>query len=299
MKEISSKKADLMLFFVAVFWGIGFPVTKLAQDVYTTSQLLFIRFFIASIVSILIFNKNLRQAGKSDIKAGVIMGIFLALGYVLQTFGLEGTTAGKSAFLTGTNVVIVPFLYWIITKRKLGRDNIIAAILMFVGIVFLTVDFSNFGKFNTADFLTFLCAICFAFQIVSTGYFAKDKDPYTISAIQNITCTIVFFVMMMVENKEILINSKGVLSILYLGIIGTFVCFLMQTLGQKYTSTTHAAIILSLEAVAGSIFGILFLHEVYTISSIISFILIFISILIAEIGLEDLLKKINKNIIKK
>ncbi|WP_326908605.1 DMT family transporter [Sedimentibacter sp. MB31-C6] len=290
MRALTSKQADLMLFFVAFFWGTGFAVTKIALDIYSTVQLLFIRFIIASIVSLIIFNKNIRNMNRSDLKSGVIMGVFLAAGYIFQTFGLEGTTAGNSAFLTGTNVVMVPFFYWIITKKKPVFNNLIAAILMFIGIILLTVDFKNFGKFNLSDMLTFFCAISFAWHVVVTGIFASDKNPYTISTIQMTTCAVIFLIMMILEGKPITYNFKGALSMGYLSLITTMLCFMMQTIGQKYTSTTHAAIVLSLESVIGSIFGVLFLKENYTIITILAFVIIFISILFAEVGYDWLFR---------
>jgi len=56
------------------------------------------------------------------------MGIFLSAGYVFQTFGLQGTTAGNSAFLTGTNVVMVPFFYWNGIKKKAWQQQSICSI---------------------------------------------------------------------------------------------------------------------------------------------------------------------------
>ncbi|WP_019227658.1 DMT family transporter [Sedimentibacter sp. B4] len=290
MKHLTSRQADLMLFFVAFFWGTGFTVTKIALDFFTTSQLLFIRFAIASAASLLIFNKNLRKTTASDLKAGIVMGLFLALGYILQTFGLEGTTAGNSAFLTGTGVVMIPFFFWMVTKKKPGKNNVIAAVLMFIGIIFLTVDFDNFGKFNKWDFLTFLCAISFAWQVVATGIASQDKDPIILSTLQLLTSTVIFFIMMIFENKTITLNLSGSLSMLYLGLVSTMLCFLMQTVGQKYTSTTHAAIILSLESVIGSVFGVIFLGEKYSIMTIIAFMFIFVAIITAETGFAWLFK---------
>lgn len=291
MKKLTSKQADLMLLLVAFFWGTGFTVTKLALEIYTTVQLLFLRFIIASVVSAFIFRKNLKNTTKSDIKAGVIMGIFLAVGYVFQTIGLEGTSTGNSAFLTGTNVVMVPFFYYIVTKIKPGRNNLIAAGLMFFGIILLTVDFENFGKFNIWDFLTLLSAICFAWQVVTTGIFASDKDPATISTIQIFTCASIFLIMAAFEGKSIAVNTQGTLSMLYLSLVATLLCFLMQTMGQKYTSTTHAAIILCLESVFGSLLGVLILNEKYTVSTIVGFVVIFIAVLTAELGLDWLIKR--------
>jgi len=296
MKNLTARQADLMLFFVAFFWGTGFAVTKVALELFTTVQLLFIRFVFASIVSLIFFNKKMKTVTKSDLKAGIIMGLLLAVGYVMQTFGLEGTTAGNSAFLTGTNVVMVPFFFWLVTKKKPGKNNIVAAALMFLGILLLTVDFDNFGKFNLWDFLTFLCAISFAWQVVATGIFAQDKDPVVISTLQLLTCTVIFFFMMLVERQPISFSAKGAASMLYLSLVTTMLCFLMQTIGQKYTSTTHAAIILSLESVVGSMFGVIFLEEKYSLVTLVAFVVIFLAILTAEVGYGWLLAKIRKSI---
>ncbi len=290
MKDLTAKQADLMLFFVAFFWGTGFTVTKIALEIYTTVQLLFIRFVIATVVSLIVFRKNMRNVTKSDVKAGIIMGVLLAVGYVLQTVGLEGTTTGNSAFLTGTNVVMVPFFYWLVTKTKLGKNNVIAAAMMFVGILLLTVDFDNFGRFNIWDFLTFLCAISFAWQVVATGIFASDKDPAVISTVQLLTCTVIFFFMLLVERKPVAVSAAGVASMLYLSLVTTLLCFLMQTIGQKYTSTTHAAIILSLESVIGSLFGVLFLNEKYSVVTVLGFAVIFSAVITAETGCDWMIK---------
>lgn len=291
MKDLSTKQADVMLFFVALLWGTGFTVTKIALDVFSTVQLLFFRFFIAAAISLIIFHKSMRKMSKSDLKAGIIMGIFLAVGYIFQTFGLEGTSTGKSAFLTGTNVVMVPFLSWFVSKKKPGKNNIIAAVLMFLGIVLLTVDFANFGSFNIADMLTFFCAISFAWQIVATGAFAGDKDPYIISTVQLSTCAVIFSVMMFFDKTPLHFTTTGAFSMVYLSIITTLLCFLMQTIGQKYTSSSHAAIVLSLESVCGSVFGVMFLGEKYNYMMLIAFVVIFVSILIAEGGFDSFFNK--------
>lgn len=293
MKDLSTKQADVMLFFVALLWGTGFTVTKIALDVFSTVQLLFFRFFIAAAVSLIIFHKDMRKMNKSDLKAGIIMGIFLAVGYIFQTFGLEGTSTGKSAFLTGTNVVMVPFLTWFITKKKPGKNNLIAAVLMFLGIILLTVDFKNFGEFNIADMLTFFCAISFAWQIVATGIFSGDKNPYIISTVQLSTCAIIFSVMMFFDKTPLYFTTTGAYSMIYLSIVTTLVCFLMQTIGQKYTSSSHAAIVLSLESVCGSVFGVMFLGEKYNYMMLIAFVVIFLSILIAEGGFDSFFNKRN------
>ena len=73
------------------------------------------RFIVASTVLGAIVFKT-KNATKEDIKAGLIIGLFLFAGFATQTVGLQYTEAGKQAFITATNVVMVPFIYWGISK---------------------------------------------------------------------------------------------------------------------------------------------------------------------------------------
>lgn len=51
---------------------------------------------------------------------------------LVQTYGIRITSSGNCAFLTGTNVVMVPFLSWALTKKP-GRSNLFSALMMFAG----------------------------------------------------------------------------------------------------------------------------------------------------------------------
>ena len=46
------------------------------------------------------------------------MGAALFIGFSLQIIGLQYTTPSKNAFLTATNVVIVPFIAFLICRKK-------------------------------------------------------------------------------------------------------------------------------------------------------------------------------------
>ena len=47
------------------------------------------------------------------------MGITLFVSYILQVGGLAlDTSPGKSSFLCTTYSVLVPFIYWIVTKER-------------------------------------------------------------------------------------------------------------------------------------------------------------------------------------
>ena len=66
-----------------------------------------------------------------------------------------------------------------------------------------------------------------------------------------------------------------------------------QIFGQKYTTTNQASLILSLEAVFGTLFSVILGDEKMTAGLIIGFIIIFIAMMITEFKLDPV-KLFNK-----
>lgn len=277
----------MSLLIVAIIWGSGFVVTKNVLDHITPYYMLGFRFIVAAVFLSIISIKRLKKATKLDIKAGLIIGFFMFMGFATQTVGLIYTTVGVQAFITASNVVMVPFIYWLVSKKKPNNYEICGAILCFIGIGVLSFDSSL--KVGLGEFLTFLCAICFALQIVAVGYFAKDVDPYVLSVVQLLLAAVLSFIFAFIfEPKITMFTSNMIIPILYLGIFSTMIAFLIQNIAQGYTSSTHAAIILSLEAVFGSVFSIIFLKEPLTIKFVIGCAAILISVLASETQFEFL-----------
>lgn len=291
MKDRRSTYADLSLLIVAIIWGSGFIVTKNTIRHITPYYLLAFRFTVSFLLMGAVFFKRLKKSTLGDWKAGLIIGIFLFGGFATQTVGIQYTTAGKQAFLTVTNVVMVPFIYWAISKKKPDKYEVIAAFLCFMGIGILS--FERDLKFGYGEFLSFLCAILFAFHIAGIGYFARKHDPIVLSVVQ-ILAAAVFSTMfaLFAEPWVGSVPSETVYSILYLATFSTLFAFLIQNVAQKYTSSTHAAIILSLEAVFGGIMALIFLKEPFTIRFLIGCLSILISIITAETKWDFLKEKV-------
>lgn len=281
MENKKSLYADLSLLLVAIIWGSGFVVTKNALDLMTPFYIMGFRFIIAALALTLISFKRLKKATKLDVKAGVIVGFFMFLGFAFQTVGLKYTTAGIQAFITASNVVMVPFLYWMISKKRPDNYEMFGAFLCFVGIGVLSLD--NNLNIGLGEFLTFLCAIGYALQIVAVGHFAKDVDPFVLSTVQLYFAAIVSFIIAFIfEPKLTVITNEMIFPIVYLGIFSSMIAFLVQNLAQRHTSSTHAAIILSMEAVFGSVFSILLLNDPINIKFFIGCAAILISVIVSE-----------------
>lgn len=293
MKNIDKKKsilADMSLLLVAIMWGGGFIAVKGALDSITPFYMMAMRFSISVIIMLIIFRKKAKLITKHELKVGTIVGLLLFLGFAAQTIGMKYTTAGKNAFLTGTNVVIVPFLYWAISKRKPDSYSLISAFLCFIGIGMLTLDGGI--HIGLGDSLTLLCAVFFAGHIVSVGFFTEKVDAISLVIIQ-LGAAAVFSIIaaLIYEPKPQLLNSDAMFAIGYLAIFSTMIAFIIQNVAQKYTTSTHAAIILCLESVFGSILSVVVLNEIFTSKMIIGCLTIFIAIITTETKWDFLKKK--------
>jgi drug/metabolite transporter (DMT)-like permease len=284
LKDTKNKKSlygDLALLFVAIVWGSGFVVTKNSLESMTPLYMNAGRFTISTILMMVVFWKRLKSMSKQNLKAGLIIGLFLYLGFAAQTIGLQFTTASSQAFLTGTNVIMVPFIYWFIKNRKPDNFEMTAAFLTLIGIGMITL---NQGlKINSGDMLTLLCALLFAGHIVSVGCFTEDNDPIILTVLQlGVAAVLSIISAIIFEPTPQVISSGAALGVLYLGVFSTLIAFLLQNLAQKYTSPTHAAIIMSLESVFGTLLAVILLGEIFTLQMLFGCLVIFGAIITAE-----------------
>ena len=151
------------LVLVTVIWGGGFVASDMALDSLSPFQIMTIRFLLASVLMGGISIRNLKGIKKEEVTAGVFMGAALFIGFSLQIIGLQYTTPSKNAFLTATNVVIVPFIAFLICRKKVGFRGTIGAVLAIVGVGLLSLDKDL--SLGLGDGLTLICAVGFAFQI--------------------------------------------------------------------------------------------------------------------------------------
>lgn len=274
--------ADLGLVLTTVIWGSGFVAVKNAVDTVPPSYMIAMRFGIAVSLMCVIFFNRLKKIDWDCVKSGIILGVLMFIGYYLQTIGIQYTTAGNNAFLTAVYVIVVPFLYWIIRKEKPDGYNIGAAFLCIAGIGLLTLR-SGFSM-NIGDTLSLFCGVTFAAQIVAVSILTEKNDPILISFTQFVVTGILALVVaLFTEPFPTKMNPNSILATLYIGIFCTLIALVLQTVCQKYTPPARASLIMSMESLFGSIFGIIFLSESLTIKTFFGSVLIFLSIMISEI----------------
>ena len=271
------------LILVTVIWGGGFVASDMALQSMKPFQIMTIRFLLASVLMGLISIRSLKGITRPEVRAGVFMGIALFAAFALQIIGLQYTTPSKNAFLTALNVVIVPFIAFVILKKKVGARGIIGAVMSVAGVALLSLN-ENF-TLGLGDSLTLLCAVGFAFQIFLTGEFVKKYRATVLNFVQMATAFVLSFVSLFCFGEtDFQVSQTGWLSVLYLGVISTTVCYLLQTASQKYVDETKAAIILSMESVFGTLFSVIILHEVLMPRMIVGCVIILAAVIISNMA---------------
>lgn len=276
------------LILVTVIWGGGFVASDMALESMKPFQIMMGRFLLASVLMGVISRGQRKSEEKlkdraGAIKVGVLMGVTLFMGFAFQIIGLQYTTPSKNAFLTALNVVIVPFIAFVILKKKIGAKGIVGAVMSVLGVALLSLN----GNFTVSlgDGLTLFCAVGFAFQIFFTSEFVKKYPASVLNTVQMFTAFVLSAISLMIFGEnDFHVTTQGWLSVLYLGVVSTTICYLLQTACQKYIDETKAAIILSMESVFGTIFSILILHEVVTVRMVIGCAVILAAVIISNMS---------------
>lgn len=273
--------AKAALLVATLIWGSTFIIFKDAMNGLPPLFILAFRYLVATVILSAVFFKKLRLINKTYLWQGAVLGVFLAAAYIFQTYGLQGTTPGKNAFLTAVYCVLVPFVSWAFFGGRPDRFNFLAAATCLAGIGFVSLD----GDLSVmpGDWLTLVGGVFFALHIAFVARFNSDKDAVTLTLVQFFTAGVICGAgSLCFETLPSSVPSAAWTEIIYLAVCGTAVAMLLQNVGQKYVSSSSAAIILSLEALFGVLFSVIFGYENLSVKLVIGFALIFFAIITSE-----------------
>lgn len=281
-------KGEIGLFCAAFIWGGGFPSSKVAVASFTPNQVVAVRFFIASLVLSVVFHRKFKEIDKQTLRYGIVLGCILFVPYILQMVGIQYTTASKTAFLISTNVAFVPFVGLIFFGRRIDVFGLVGAFVALAGAG--VMSWESGGAINFGDVLCLLTGVCLAFHIYFTFEFlTRGCDPFALNLTQIIATCVCAFCFLAASSDSWLPDLSGPMGrvslygVLYLGFFSTLLGFLLQTVSQRHTSGTTAAIILSLESFFGSAMSVALLGEPVSLRLMLGGGLIMSAIAISEL----------------
>jgi drug/metabolite transporter (DMT)-like permease len=245
--------ALLALVVVTAVWGVTFVQVKDALALYPLFAFLAVRFAIASLVLAAPAAGRLRGLGRGGWQAGTALGLLLALGYALQTAGLERTTVSSAGFITGLYVVFTPLLALVLFRTRVGAAVWVGVALAVIGLAML----SGVGAGDpVGDLLVLLASAAYSLQIVLMERYAPRYDAVAFTQAEMLAACAGFTVVAVALGQVELPRGWTVWgALLVTGVFASALGFLVQTWAQRRLSAARTALAFAMEPVWAGIFG--------------------------------------------
>lgn len=284
---MSRIQANLVLLLAAAIWGGGFVAQSQAMEWLGPNWFNALRFALASL-AVLPFAWNEAKGAARPLSPReygwfLLVGLSLLAAQTLQQMGIQSTTVTNASFLTGLYVVLVPIIAVAFLRRRPHWIIWPAALLTVVGILLL--NGGSLSALGDGDVLVILCAAFLAVQITLTPIAVRISDrPLALAAVQFAVCA--GGASLGAATLEPISTNAVVAAlpeVLYGGLLSSGAAFVLQIIGQRYTTAPQAAIFLSSEALFGALFGAILLAETLPVIGYVGCCLIFSAMLLVEL----------------
>ena len=285
----SIKPQEAILILITMFWGGTFLAVQYAVTMSDPFFFVGLRFATAAIAVALISLKTLRGLTLRELKAGVAIGVAIAMGYSLQTWGLQSISSSKSAFITAMYVPLVPLLQWLCLGRIPGLMSCIGIVLAFIGLILLAGPGNNLLALGPGEIITLVGAVAIAAEIILISAWAGKVDVKRVTVVQLTTASLVAFATMVPAGESVPPMSTGLI-VVALGIFSAIIQVTMNW-AQRSVSPTRATVIYTGEPVWAGIFGRL-AGERLPLLALVGAAFIVAGVLVSELKLKKRRKSI-------
>ncbi|MDZ4755409.1 MAG: DMT family transporter [Phycisphaerae bacterium] len=271
--------ADGLMLLAAFIWGVGFILQKYGSELLGAFTFTGLRFLLAALLLVPFLFRG--RFTSKELTRGAICGAVMAVAAVFQQWGIKTTTVGNAGFITSMYVVIAPFIA-LAFGQQIRRSIWMGLALVLPGLWFLSID-SEFAV-QSGDPKILACAVAWAVHILLVGRWTRDVDALRFAflqfAITGVTATALGFTIDGPTRAQI---DAAKWLIILAGIFPTCVAFTLQMIAQRTAPATHAAILLSLEAVFAMLAGVLLLSEDVTSRKLTGAALMLAGMIVAQL----------------
>jgi drug/metabolite transporter (DMT)-like permease len=272
--KLQLKLAPWALLTVSAAWGFSFVVMKDAIQRQSVNNFLFTRFTLAVIVMILIRPQVIKLFTKDLLQRGGLAGVFLGLGYIAQTLGLERTGAAITGFITGLYVVLTPLIASIVLKEKITKFTWYCIAVATFGLGLLSIRGFSVG---IGEMFVLASAVLFAAHIIALSKWSSGRDVYAMTVIQLSMCAILAGLASAIEGYSLPPDSGVWSVVVFTAVFATAIAFIVQTWSQAHMSATKVAVILTMEVVFAAAFAIVLGGERLTIQTAVGGVLVVVA----------------------
>lgn len=251
---MTRRQAVFALWTTCLIWGAAFPLAKLALRDASPMTFTAARFLLATILLL----PAMPGTTRDEWRHGAILGLLLSLGFATQTVGLNLTTASRSGFITALYIPFVPIIVWLVYRTLPERIAAAGLAVALGGMVLLTRPGDLGGGLNLGDFLTLLCAICFAAHMVATGAFSRRFRVERLMLTQIVASTVLTVIAApLLETPRFTLTPLAGGVVLYEAVLASVVAIRLQLSAQQVLSPTYTALVYTLEPVVAALTSML------------------------------------------
>lgn len=264
-------------------WGSTFLVTKHSLNDLAPTTFVTWRFGIAAVVLVALRPGRVRALSRAELRRGGLLGLSVASGFLLQTTGLQHTTAGVSGFLTGASVMLVPLVAAVAFGARVGSAGWAAVVIAGVGLGLLTDG--GAAALSLGALVTLGGAACFAVHIAGLSQWASASNAYGLTAWSVVVATAVACVVSLVAGQAAVPTTGAAWrALLYVAVVATCVGFGVQAWAQSALSATTAAVVMTMEPVFAAVIATAVGGEHLAVAGWLGGLLVVSSMFVAELG---------------
>lgn len=256
------------IFLQSVLYGFGDPISKAAYEVLPVFSLLTVRYGIAFLFLLLIFNKRIVQGIKAaSLKDWLLPSLCIGGSYVLSNIALELTAATSVAFLRSLSTIMTPLLALAVYRKKFGKKHVPVQLLVIVGLYLLLAGSLIFGEK------------------------ALDRvDPVTLTALQALTSFVLALVCAFAFDGGMQLGAATptVWSIIvYMAIGCTVAGYLLQNAALGHISSRTVALLQCICPVLTALFSRILLDERLSLLGMVGAVIILLCVAAETLMKED------------
>lgn len=286
------RKADLALLLVTACWGISYFLMDLVLEEMDPMTLNAYRFLGAFAVSYILLFPKMRGVSRTTIKYAFLIGLALTVTYIGCTYGIKYTTQSNAGFLCAMSVIFTPIFAFVFQKIIPEKKLFLVLILCFTGIALMSLNEEM--QVASGDFLCIMCAMAYSADLLITERAVKQEDvnAYHLGVFQLLFTGLFMLVLaFLLETPCLPKSGTGWFAVVFLALFCTGLSFIVQSIAQQYTTSTHVGVIFCMEPVFAGLVAYFLAGEVLLPRAYVGAVMMLAGLLIMETDLKRILRR--------
>ena len=291
-------QADLLILLGGAIWGFSFIFSRWGLESCSPALFLCLRFSLAALVTWLVFRRRIARTSRRDAVQGLLLGLMMGVGYLLQTYSLNFTDVTRASFLTGMCLLGIPILAFALFREVVRIYSLVGVALAVVGLyVFLDPSFAGL---RSGDVMGLVAIPFWALYMIYLSRFTAGKegwDPTSQYMFWQLVGVVplALLVSLLLEfglfgdlhpdlAKKLSATPKFLVGLFFNAVLASVVTVLLHTHSQRHTTPVQAMICLQAEPITATAAAIVLLGEPLNAHVVVGGAIILAAIIVSEAG---------------